>query len=156
MKEISFLLYSPRLFSWDPHTKHKPCYKGVINLSNLNLERNSSHNLALKMDGKGTLYLKIIYSELRIFYSRRHFENKLFGGDLEKIVEQENQNINVPLIIKKCVEEIENRGLDLVGIYRICGSQVRKNLLKDAFENNSYLVELGIDHVPDINVITSK
>lgn len=42
------------------------------------------------------------------------------------------------------------------GIYRICGSQVRKNLLKDAFENNSYLVELGVDHVPDINVITSE
>ena len=33
---------------------------------------------------------------------------------------------------------------------------MRKNLLKDAFENNSYLVELGADHVPDINVITSE
>ena len=130
----------------------------MINLSNLNLEQSSAHSLALKMDGKGkgTLYLKIVYSELRICYARRPFPSKLFGGDLEMIVARENRGLSVPLIAKKCVEEIENRGMDLIGIYRICGSQVRKNLLKDAFENNSYLVELGVDHVPDVNVLTSK
>lgn len=153
VKEISFLLYS-----WDPQFKHKLCYKGMINLSNLNLEQNPSHSLALKMDGKGkgTLYLKMVYSELRICYARRQFPGKLFSGDLEMVVARENRGLSVPLIVKKCVEEVEIRGLDLIGIYRICGSQVRKNLLKDAFENNSHLVELGADHVPDINVITSE
>ena len=112
IKELSFLLYS-----WDTQFKHKLCYKGIINLSNLNLEQNSAHSLAMKMDGKGkgTLYLKIIYSELRICYARKHFANKLFGGDLEMIVARENQGLNIPLIVKKCVDEIENRGMDLIG-----------------------------------------
>ena len=68
VKEIAFLLYS-----WDPQHKHKLCYKGMINLSNLNLEQNPGHSLALKMDGKGTMYLKLVYSELRICYARKHF-----------------------------------------------------------------------------------
>lgn len=110
VKEVAFLLYS-----WDTQFKHKLCYKGLINLSNLNLEQNSAHSLALKMEGKGTLYLKIVYSELRICYARKHFPNKLFGNDLEMIVARENQGLSVPLIVKKCVEEVENRGLDLIG-----------------------------------------
>lgn len=110
VKEIAFLLYS-----WDPQHKHKLCYKGMINLSNLSLEQNPGHSLALKMDGKGTLYLKLVYSELRICYARKHFPNKLFGGDLEMIVARENQGLSVPLIVKKCVEEVESRGMDLIG-----------------------------------------
>lgn len=113
VKEISFLLYS-----WDPQYKHKLCYKGLINLSNLNLEQNSQHSLALKMDGrgKGTLYLKMIYSELKICYARKPLSTNLFGGELELIVAKENSGLNVPLIVKKCVEEIELRGMDLIGM----------------------------------------
>ena len=119
VKEIAFLLYS-----WDPQHKHKLCYKGMINLSNLNLEQNAGHSLALKMDGKGTLYLKLVYSGLRICYARKHFPSKLFGGDLEMIVARENQGLSVPLIVKKCVEEVESRGMDLIGEW-LCGENRR-------------------------------
>jgi hypothetical protein len=64
--------------------------------------------------------------------------------------------VNKPLIVKRCLEEIEKRGSDLVGIYRLCGSAVRKKLLRESFEKNAGLSDLSSEHVPDINVITSK
>lgn len=62
--------------------------------------------------------------------------------------------IQVPIIIKRCVEEIERRGLDIIGLYRLCGSATKKRILREAFERNSRSVDLTPDNVPDINVIT--
>lgn len=62
----------------------------------------------------------------------------------------------VPLILKRCIEEVETRGLDIVGIYRLCGSALRKKILREWFERNAWTVDLTAEHVPDINVITSK
>lgn len=60
----------------------------------------------------------------------------------------------IPVIIKRCVEEIERRGLDIIGLYRLCGSATKKRILREAFERNSRSVDLTPDNVPDINVIT--
>lgn len=60
----------------------------------------------------------------------------------------------VPVVLRRCVEEIERRGLDIIGLYRLCGSATKKRLLREAFERNCRAVELSPDHVPDINVIT--
>lgn len=60
----------------------------------------------------------------------------------------------IPIIIKRCVEEIERRGLDIIGLYRLCGSATKKRILREAFERNSRSVDLTPDNVPDINVIT--
>lgn len=62
----------------------------------------------------------------------------------------------MPLILKRCVDEVEKRGLDIVGIYRLCGSALRKKILRESFERNAWTVDLTAEHVPDINVITSK
>lgn len=60
----------------------------------------------------------------------------------------------IPIIVKRCVEEIERRGLDIIGLYRLCGSATKKRILREAFERNSRSVDLTPDNVPDINVIT--
>uniref|UniRef100_A0A5F4W6I4 Rho GTPase-activating protein SYDE1 n=1 Tax=Callithrix jacchus TaxID=9483 RepID=A0A5F4W6I4_CALJA len=60
----------------------------------------------------------------------------------------------VPLIIQKCVGQIERRGLRVVGLYRLCGSAAVKKELRDAFERDSAAVCLSEDLYPDINVIT--
>lgn len=52
------------------------------------------------------------------------------------------------------MEEIERRGLDIIGLYRLCGSATKKRILREAFERNSRSVDLTPDNVPDINVIT--
>jgi len=156
-KEIAFLLYT-----WDPLFRHKLCYKGILHLASLSLNETPAHSLALKMEPRGTLYLKLRYKELQLAFQRPNLTNTtqtanaLFGVDLETVINRENSGLNVPLIVKRCIEEIEKRGADLVGIYRLCGSAVRKKLLRDSFEKNAWLVDLTVEHVPDINVITSK
>lgn len=154
-KEVSFLLYS-----WDPQYRHKLCYKGIVNLISLSLTETPVHSLALKMEPRGTLYIKMRYKEPNATFQRPLpvplLATALFGMDVESVVNRENSGSNVPLIIKRCIEEVEKRGLDLVGIYRLCGSAVRKKMLREAFEKNAWLVDLSAEHVPDINVITSK
>ena len=54
------------------------------------------------------------------------------------------------------MQEIEKRGLDIIGLYRLCGSETKKKMLREAFETNPEAVDLSSENVPDINVITSE
>ncbi|XP_076369729.1 SLIT-ROBO Rho GTPase-activating protein 1-like isoform X2 [Tachypleus tridentatus] len=56
----------------------------------------------------------------------------LFGGSLEEYLEATNQEI--PLIIRSCIRIINLYGLHHQGVFRVSGSQVEINNLKDAFE----------------------
>ncbi|XP_022243756.1 rho GTPase-activating protein 100F-like [Limulus polyphemus] len=149
-QELSFLIYS-----WDPQNRHKLCYKGTIHL-NMHKE-GPAHSLALKLEPRGTLYLKLQFTHLRQILERipAPTSSGVFGVDLETIVARENSGLGVPLILKRCIDEVESRGLTTVGIYRLCGSAVRKEMLRDAFERNAWLVDLTEEHVHDINVVTN-
>ncbi|GIX67762.1 rho GTPase-activating protein 100F [Caerostris extrusa] len=109
------------------------------------------------MEPRGTLYLKLRYRDPRQTFQR--LPSQILTDSSEStwnpLVIRENSGFSIPLIVKRCAEEVEKRGLDIVGIYRLCGSAVRKKTLRDSFERNSHNVDLSIDHVPDINVITS-
>ena len=78
----------------------------------------------------------------------------LFGCSLETVLERESSGYAVPLIVKRCTDEVEKRGLDIIGIYRLCGSETKKQMLREAFEESPELVDLSSENVPDINVIT--
>lgn len=81
------------------------------------------------------------------FYSEKFkgkTHNKVFGVPLECICEREGTL--VPTIVMKLLEEIELRGLDEVGLYRIPGSVGSINALKNAFDeegavNTSFTLE---------------
>ncbi|EDO18680.1 hypothetical protein Kpol_1055p35 [Vanderwaltozyma polyspora DSM 70294] len=81
------------------------------------------------------------------FYSRKfkgRTHNKIFGVPLEDVCERESTTI--PTIVTKLLEEIELRGLDEVGLYRIPGSAGSINALKNAFDeegaiSNSFTLE---------------
>lgn len=81
------------------------------------------------------------------FHSKKYSgqtHNKIFGVPLEDICERENTLI--PTIVVKLLEEIEMRGLDEVGLYRVPGSVGSINALKNAFDeegaiNNSFTLE---------------
>lgn len=95
---------------------------------------------------------------------------KFKGIDLESVVTRESGAISsslsslaqapatasVPVIVRRCIEEVERRGLDIIGLYRLCGSASKKRILREAFERNPRTVDLSPDNVPDINVITGK
>ncbi|KAI5711972.1 hypothetical protein M8J75_004717 [Diaphorina citri] len=172
-KELDFLIYS-----WDPQYRHKLCYKGSVHMATL-LKESPIHQLALKIEPRGTLYLRLRHTDPYHTYLRRSkplilptrtksLSGGLFGGELEAVVMRENitggvpggmatsmaVQSNVPIIVRRCVEEVERRGLDIIGLYRLCGSATKKRILREAFERNARTADLSPDAVPDINVIT--
>jgi len=80
---------------------------------------------------------------------------RLFGANLEVVLDHEQTPYQVPLIVKRCIDEVEKRGLDIIGLYRLCGAETKKNMLRAAFEESPEMVDLSSENVPDINVITS-
>ncbi|XP_017893095.1 rho GTPase-activating protein 100F isoform X3 [Ceratina calcarata] len=164
------------VYSWDPQYRHKLCYKGSVHLASL-LKESPVHQLAVKVEPRGTIYLRLRYTDAQQTFRRRGLPvislatrvAPLFGVDLETVVSRESKTggvpggvstalamgvPNVPIIVWRCVEEVERRGLDIIGLYRLCGSATKKRILREAFERNARSVNLSPDNVPDINVIT--
>lgn len=46
--------------------------------------------------------------------------------------------------------------VQVVGLYRLCGSAAVKKELREAFERDSHAVELSENMYPDVNVITGN
>lgn len=47
----------------------------------------------------------------------------------------------VPLIVRQCVEEIERRGMEEVGIYRVSGVATDIQALKAAFDSSEFRLD---------------
>ncbi|XP_058159215.1 rho GTPase-activating protein SYDE2 [Dasypus novemcinctus] len=145
------------VFSWEPTPrKNRVCCHGTIVLPTL-FRVTKTHQLAVKLEPRGLIYVKVTLME--------QWENSLhgldinrepviFGVDIRKVVEKENVGLMVPLLIQKCIMEIEKRGCQVVGLYRLCGSAAVKKELREAFERDSKTVDLCENQYPDINVIT--
>lgn len=61
-------------------------------------------------------------------------QQPVFGVPIQAAAQQEG--VLVPLVVRCCVEEVERRGMDEVGIYRISGTTGSINALKSAFDSN--------------------
>uniref|UniRef100_A0A5F8ATF7 Synapse defective Rho GTPase homolog 2 n=1 Tax=Macaca mulatta TaxID=9544 RepID=A0A5F8ATF7_MACMU len=145
------------VFSWEPTPrKNRVCCHGTVVLPAL-FRVTKTHQLAVKLEPRGLIYVKVTLME--------QWENSLhgldinqepiiFGVDIQKVVEKENIGLMVPLLIQKCIMEIEKRGCQVVGLYRLCGSAAVKKELREAFERDSKAVGLCENLYPDINVIT--
>uniref|UniRef100_A0A3Q2Q5C3 Synapse defective Rho GTPase homolog 2 n=1 Tax=Fundulus heteroclitus TaxID=8078 RepID=A0A3Q2Q5C3_FUNHE len=146
------------VFSWEPTPKrNRVCCHGTVVLPAL-FRVTRTHQLAVKLEPRGLIYVKLNLME--------QWKNSLDGGpdgDREpqvfgveawRVVERENTGLMVPLIIWKCINEIERRGCQVVGLYRLCGSAAVKKELREAFERDSRGAELCESMYPDINVIT--
>lgn len=149
-REVSFLVYS-----WDPSTRHRLCFSGSLLLNSF-IGQGNPNKIALKLEPKGVLYLECQYKEPSVSLQRTPSirKNALFGVDLEVIIKREKSGSNVPILVRRCIDEVERRGLDHVGIYRLCGSAKRKAVLKDELERNPRAVDISQDGVSDINVVS--
>lgn len=78
-------------------------------------------------------------------------EYLIFGGSLEEQVLKENTKI--PNIVKLCINEIERRGIEFEGIYRLSGNSSVINKLKGMF-NRGETVDLQEETI-DLPVIAS-
>ncbi|NXO19086.1 SYDE2 protein, partial [Oriolus oriolus] len=145
------------VFSWEPTPrKNRVCCHGTVALPTL-FRVTKTHQLAVKLEPRGLIYVKLSLMD--------QWENSLdgldtdrepvmFGVDARKVVEKENAGLMVPLLLQKCILEIEKRGCQVVGLYRLCGSAAVKKELREAFERDSKAVTLCESQYPDINVIT--
>ncbi|XP_058138204.1 rho GTPase-activating protein 45 isoform X2 [Dasypus novemcinctus] len=66
---------------------------------------------------------------------------QLFGQDFGRVARASPDG--VPVLVKKCVGEIERRALSTKGIYRVNGVKTRVEKLCQAFEGGQELVELS-------------
>ncbi|KAM6921256.1 rho GTPase-activating protein SYDE2 [Xenentodon cancila] len=146
------------VFSWEPTPKrNRVCCHGTVVLPGL-FRVTRFHQLAVKLEPRGLIYVKLSLMEqwqnsldVRPDGDR---EPQVFGVEAWRVVERENSGRMVPLLISKCINEIEKRGCQVVGLYRLCGSAAVKKELREAFERDSHAVELCENTYPDINVIT--
>ncbi|XP_067876978.1 rho GTPase-activating protein SYDE2-like [Heterodontus francisci] len=145
------------VFSWDPSScRNRVCCHGTALLPPL-FKGARTHQLAMRLEPRGVLYLKMSLVELwevPLCCPEDQREPRVFRMELRELVERENSGVTVPLLIQKCVSEIEKRGLKAVGLYRLCGSAAVKKELRDSFERDSASVDLSEEIYPDINVIT--
>ncbi|KAF9984325.1 rho GTPase-activating protein [Modicella reniformis] len=81
--------------------------------------------------------------------TERKGRNSVFGVELRHLM----NDGNIPLIVEKCIAEIEKRGLEEVGIYRVPGSVSAINKLRQCFNSGSGNVDLDSDEWKDINVV---
>uniref|UniRef100_A0AAV2J0Y9 ribonuclease H n=1 Tax=Knipowitschia caucasica TaxID=637954 RepID=A0AAV2J0Y9_KNICA len=74
----------------------------------------------------------------------------VFGVKLSTVTKRERSK--VPYIIRQCVEEIERRGMEEVGIYRVSGVATDIQTLKTAFDTNNKDVSVMMSEM-DVNAI---
>ncbi|OXB53003.1 hypothetical protein ASZ78_000232 [Callipepla squamata] len=140
------------VFSWDPSScRNRLCCHGTVVLPHI-FRGSRAQQLAVQLQPRGVLFSKFTLVEQWEGPGER--EPRVFGVELGQLVEREKAATKVPLLIQKCVAEIEKRGLKVVGLYRLCGSAAVKKELRDAFERDSAAVTLSEQLYPDINVIT--
>ncbi|KAJ8277809.1 hypothetical protein GJAV_G00080330 [Gymnothorax javanicus] len=145
------------VFSWEPTPRrHRVCCHGTVVLPTL-FRVTRTHQLAVKLEPRGMIYVKLnLLDQWQNSLDAPEVERipQVFGVEAWRVVEREGAGLMVPLLIEKCITEIEKRGCQVVGLYRLCGSAAVKKELREAFERDSRDVELSEHQYPDINVIT--
>ncbi|KAJ2518597.1 hypothetical protein H4217_003228 [Coemansia sp. RSA 1939] len=80
-----------------------------------------------------------------------HVEPKSFGVDLAKLMPDPKV---VPTIVEKCLTEIELRGLEEIGIYRVSGAAADVSRLRQMFNSDPESIDLSHSDFHDINVVS--
>ena len=128
--------------------------ESCLNIASL-FNEGSKHLLAVCLEPAGMICIKLKFTDMKFLLQRAPSQKKegIFGFPLETVLRRERSKI--PNLVRKCVEEINERGLETTGIYRICGNAAKKKVLRAQFENSSTNVDLSQTENPvDVNIIT--
>ncbi|XP_037615594.1 breakpoint cluster region protein isoform X1 [Sebastes umbrosus] len=144
--------------SLNPHWDQELCFQvdGAQNLRVFCVSQSGGHDDAVlgkasvKLDSKTlskrwrrqTLHLGQVEVTLSLKYcphtleppSPKAQQHPVFCFPIETVAQQEG--VLVPHVVRCCVEEVERRGLDEVGIYRVSGTSSDISTLKAAFDSN--------------------
>uniref|UniRef100_A0A671KHH6 Uncharacterized protein n=1 Tax=Sinocyclocheilus anshuiensis TaxID=1608454 RepID=A0A671KHH6_9TELE len=134
--------------------------KGQIQLDPQSLQGKDWQRTVISMNGVSHLHLnRPIEVKLSMRFTSREFSLKrmpsrkqsgVFGVKIGSVTKREHSK--VPLIVRQCVEEIERRGMEEVGIYRVSGVATDIQALKAAFDANNKDVSVMMSEM-DVNAI---
>uniref|UniRef100_A0A3Q2EAH0 BCR activator of RhoGEF and GTPase n=1 Tax=Cyprinodon variegatus TaxID=28743 RepID=A0A3Q2EAH0_CYPVA len=125
--------------------------KGQIKLDPQTLQNKDWQRTVIAMNGiEVKLSMKFTSREFSLKRMPSRKQSGVFGVKIQVVTKRERSK--VPLIVRQCVEEIERRGMDEVGIYRVSGVATDIQALKAAFDSNNRDVSVMMREM-DVNAI---
>nr|XP_023688730.1 active breakpoint cluster region-related protein isoform X2 [Paramormyrops kingsleyae] len=109
------------------------------------------HMDVIEMNGiKVEFSMKFTSRDLSLKRTPSKKQSGVFGVKISVVTKRERSK--VPYIVRQCIEEVEKRGIDEVGIYRISGVATDIQALKAAFDTNTKDILVMLSDM-DINAI---
>uniref|UniRef100_A0A673BCQ9 SLIT-ROBO Rho GTPase-activating protein 1-like n=1 Tax=Sphaeramia orbicularis TaxID=375764 RepID=A0A673BCQ9_9TELE len=131
-------------------------FREFLEGSNLISKLQAKHDLLKRTLGEGTVTILYLPSSLQTHTGTRRarprsvFNVRLFNGNLESFIKDSGQAI--PRVVESCIRYINLYGLQHQGIFRVSGSQLEVNDIKNSFERgNDPLTDEENNH--DINSV---
>lgn len=125
--------------------------KGQIQLDPQSLQGKDWQRTVISMNGiEVKLSMRFTSREFSLKRMPSRKQSGVFGVKIGAVTKREHSK--VPLIVRQCVEEIERRGMEEVGIYRVSGVATDIQALKAAFDANNKDVSVIMSEM-DVNAI---
>ncbi|XP_075424563.1 breakpoint cluster region protein [Ascaphus truei] len=125
--------------------------KGQVQLDPQMVLGKDWHRSVVSMSGiEVKLSLKFTSREFSLKRLPSCKQTGVFGVKISIVTKRERSK--VPYIVRQCVEEIERRGMEEVGIYRVSGVATDIQALKSAFDANNKDVSVMMSDM-DVNAI---
>uniref|UniRef100_A0AAZ3NZW0 Active breakpoint cluster region-related protein n=2 Tax=Oncorhynchus TaxID=8016 RepID=A0AAZ3NZW0_ONCTS len=125
--------------------------KGQVQLDPQTVQSKNWHMDVIEMNGiKVEFSMKFTSRDLSLKRTPSKKQSGVFGVKISVVTKRERSK--VPYIVRQCIEEVEKRGIDEVGIYRISGVATDIQALKAAFDTNSKDILVMLSDM-DINAI---
>ncbi|CAK6439974.1 unnamed protein product [Pipistrellus nathusii] len=125
--------------------------KGQVQLDPQALQDRDWQRTVIAMNGiEVKLSVKFTSREFSLKRLPSRKQTGVFGVKIAVVTKRERSK--VPYIVRQCVEEIERRGMEEVGIYRVSGVATDIQALKAAFDLNNKDVSVMMSEM-DVNAI---
>ncbi|KAG5840734.1 hypothetical protein ANANG_G00191820 [Anguilla anguilla] len=125
--------------------------KGQIQLDPQTLQGKDWQRTVISMNGiEVKLSMKFTSREFSLKRMPSRKQTGVFGVKIGVVTKRERSK--VPYIVRQCVEEVERRGMEEVGIYRVSGVATDIQALKAAFDANNKDVSVMMSEM-DVNAI---
>ncbi|XP_053136437.1 breakpoint cluster region protein isoform X2 [Hemicordylus capensis] len=135
----------------DGETMDRIMGKGQIQLEPQALQDKDWQRTVILMNGvEVKLSVKFTSREFSLKRMPSRKQTGVFGVKIAVVTKRERSK--VPYIVRQCVEEIERRGMEEVGIYRVSGVATDIQALKAAFDVNNKDVSVMMSEM-DVNAI---
>ncbi|CAM5104422.1 unnamed protein product [Natator depressus] len=125
--------------------------KGQVQLDPQAVPTKNWHMDVIEMNGiKVEFSMKFTSRDMSLKRTPSKKQTGVFGVKISVVTKRERSK--VPYIVRQCVEEVEKRGIEEVGIYRISGVATDIQALKAAFDANNKDILVMLSDM-DINAI---